>query len=69
MRDVCVKISSIIRTTCARSLYVDYANPFPRSLFRGSLHQDPVVGPLARDHCMWISCTRCLSGCLYQEPL
>ena len=59
-QDFCV--SSLYRATCARSLCVGLLSKISLS---GSLRQ----GPLAQDHCMRLSCARCLSGCRYQEPL
>ena len=41
--------SGSCRTSCARSLYVDLLCKISLS---GSLHQDPVVGPLVQDLCM-----------------
>ena len=53
-----ISASAASRTSCARSLYVDLLSKIALS---GSLRQDPVVGPLVQDHCMRISCARCLS--------
>ena len=61
LQDVFVRIffaSAASRATCARSLYAGLLSKIALS---GSLRQDPVVGPLVRDHCMRISCARCLS--------
>ena len=59
LQDVFVRISASAasRATCARSLY---AGLLSKTSLSGSLRQDPVVGPLVQDHCMRISCARCL---------
>ena len=53
-----ISASAASRATCARSLYAGLLSKIALS---GSLRQDPVVGPLVQDHCMRISCARCLS--------
>ena len=68
VQDRCMRISCarclcqdlLSRTTCARCLYAGLLSKISLS---GSLHQDPVVGPLVQDHCMTISCARCLCVC------
>ena len=59
LQDVFVRISASAasRATCARSLY---AGLLSKTSLSGSLRQDPVVGPLVQDHCIRISCARCL---------
>ena len=59
VQDLSFQISaprSCSRATCARSLYEDLLCKMSAS---GSLYQEP-LGPLVQDHCMRISCTRCL---------